>query len=146
MRLLEETLGEKLFTKKKRGLAMAEAGEFVYRYADEIFGLGRELQDVLKGRPKGRALLLRVGVSGVVPKLIAYQLLRLALAMTEPVRIICAEGSPEHLLAELAEHRLDVVLSDAPIPPAMPVRAYNHFLGTSTVTLFAVPKLATQYR
>jgi LysR family transcriptional activator of nhaA len=146
LRLLEETLDEKLFVKQGRGLALTEVGQVVYRYADEIFGLGRELQDVLKGRPRGRPLRLFAGVSDLVPKLIAYRVLRPALEMTEPVQIICDEGPPEHLLAELAEHRMDVVLSDAPIPPTVPVKAYNHVLGTSTATIFAAPKLAARYR
>lgn len=146
LRLLEETLGEKLFRKQGRGLVMTEVGQVVYGYADEIFGLGRELQDVLKGRPKGRPPRLLVGVSDVIPKLIAYRVLRPVLEMPGPVQIVCDEGAPEHLLAELAEHRIDVVLSDAPIPATIPVKAFNHLLGASTVTLFAAPQLAARYR
>ena len=104
------------------------------------------MQDVLKCLPRGRPLRLRVGVSDLIPKLIAYRVLRAALEMPEPVQIICDEGPPEHLLAELAEHRIDIVLSDAPIPPTVPVKAYNHLLGTSTATIFAVPRLAGRYR
>ena len=146
LRLLEDSLGEKLFAKQGRGLVLTEVGQLVYRYADEIFGLGRELQDVLKGRGKGRPLRLLVGISDVVPKLIAYRVLRPALDMPEPVQMVCDEGTPDHLLAELAEHRLDIVLSDAPIPPTVPVKAYNHLLGTCTVTVFAAPALAARYR
>jgi LysR family transcriptional activator of nhaA len=146
LRLLEDTLGEKLFTKQGRGLALTEVGQVVYRYADEIFGLGRELLDVLKGRPRGRSLRLFAGVSDLIPKLIAYRVLRPALEMPEPAQIVCDEGSPAHLLAELAEHRIDLVLSDAPIPSTIPVKAFNHLLGTSTVTVFAAPQLAAQYR
>lgn len=67
----------------------------------EIFSLGRELQDVLKGRPRGRPLRLFVGISEMVPKLIAYRVLQPVLAMSEPVQIICEEDSPERLLADL---------------------------------------------
>lgn len=146
LRLLEETLGEKLFVKRGRGLAMTEVGQVVYQYADEIFGLGRELQDVLKGRPRGRPIRLFAGVSDLIPKLVAYRVLRPALDMAEPVQIVCDEGPPERLLAELAAHRMDVVLSDAPIPPTIPVKAYNHLLGTSTATIFGTPKLAARFR
>ena len=146
LRLLEESVGEKLFFKQGRGLALTEVGQVVYRYADEIFGIGRELQDVLKGRPQGRPLKLLAGVSDLVPKLIAYRVLRPALEMPVPVQIICDEGPPDQLLAQLAEHRVDIVLSDAPIPPAVPVKAYNHLLGTSTITLFAAVQLAKRYR
>jgi LysR family transcriptional activator of nhaA len=146
LRLLEEALGEKLFTRAGRGLAMTEAGQVVFRYADEIFSLGRELQDVLKGRPRGRPLRLFVGISDMVPKLIAYRVLQPALAMSDPVQIICEEDSPERLLAELAEHRLDVVLSDTPITSLVRGKAFNHLLGPCGVTLFAAPQIATRYR
>jgi LysR family transcriptional activator of nhaA len=146
IRLLEESLGEPLFTKAGRGLVLTEVGQMVYRYAEEIFSLGRELQDVLKGRPRGRPMKLQVGISDLVPKLIAYRILRPALEMEEPVQIVCDEGGPERLLGELAEHRLDVVLTESPVPASIPVKAYSHLLGTSTVTLFAAPQLAARYR
>jgi LysR family transcriptional activator of nhaA len=146
LRVLEESVGEKLFVKQGRGLALTDVGQVVYGYADEIFGIGRELQDVLKGRPRGRPLRLLAGVSDLVPKLIAYRVLKPALEMSERVQIICDEGPPEHLLAELAEHRIDIVLSDAPIPSTVPVKAYSHLLGTSTATIFAAPRIANRYR
>jgi LysR family transcriptional activator of nhaA len=146
LRQFEESLGEKLFRKAGRGLAMTEIGQVVYGYADEIFGLGRELQDVLKGRPRGRPLRLCAGISDSIPKLIAYRVLQPVLAMPEPVQLICDEDSPQRLLSELAEHRLDVVISDSPISSAIPVKAFNHLLGTCSVTLFASPQVATRYR
>jgi LysR family transcriptional activator of nhaA len=145
LRLLEETLGEKLFARAGRGLALTEVGQMVYRYADEIFSLGRELQDVLKGRPRGRPPRLLVGISDLVPKLIAYRVLQPVLSMPEPVQLVCHEDSPERLLAELAEHRLDVVLSDAPVTSAIRVKAFNHLLGTCGVALFGAPALAASY-
>jgi LysR family transcriptional activator of nhaA len=146
LRQFEEALGEKLFRKAGRGLAMTDVGQVVYRYADEIFGLGRELQDVLKGRPRGRPLRLFAGVSDSIPKLIAYRVLQPVLAMPEQVQLICDEDSSERLLSELAEHRLDVVLSDTPVTSATHVRAFNHLLGTCSVTLFAAPEVAPRYR
>ncbi|MFN7998252.1 MAG: transcriptional activator NhaR [Bryobacteraceae bacterium] len=146
LRQLEDSLGEKLFVKKGRGLAMTEVGHVVYRYAEEIFGLGRELQDVLKGRPRGGPLRLLVGISDLVPKLIAYRILQPVLAMADPVQIVCDEDTPDRLLTELAEHRVDVVISEAPIPPAAPVKAFNHLLGACAVMIFAAPQLAARYR
>ncbi len=146
LRQLEESLGEKLFVRAGRGLALTEVGQVAYRYAEEIFGLGRELQDVLKGRPQGRPLRLLVGISDLMPKLIAYRVLQPALAMSEPVQLICQEDTPERLLAELAEHRLDVVLSDAPVTSMVRVKAFNHLLGSCGVILFAASSLARGYR
>ncbi|MBS1873974.1 MAG: transcriptional activator NhaR [Acidobacteria bacterium] len=146
LRMLEETLGEKLFTRAGRGLTLTDVGQVVFRYADEIFGLGRELQDVLKGRPHGRGLRLLVGISDLVPKLIAHRILQPALTMSEPVQIVCDEDSPERLLVELAEHRLDVVLSDTPVTSQVRAKAFNHLLGASGVMLYGASALVAKYR
>jgi len=143
---LEEGLGEKLFARQGRGLVLTDIGRVVFRYADEIFSLGRELQDVVRGLPAGRPIQLAVGVADVLPKLIAHHLIEPALRMEEPVRVICHEATPERLLAELAIHGLDVVLSDAPIPPAVKIRAYNHLLGECGITFMASGKLARGLR
>ena len=116
LRQLEDALGEKLFVKRGRGLVLTEVGQVVFRYAEEIFGLGRELQDVLKGRPRGRPMRLLVGISDMLPKLVAYRILQPALEMEEPVQLVCDEDTPERLLAQLAEHRIDVVLIGCAYP------------------------------
>jgi LysR family transcriptional activator of nhaA len=146
VRALEHSLGEKLFERVGRRLVLTETGSFIYRYADEIFTLGRELQDGLKGRRVGRSQPLFVGVTEVVPKLIAYRLLEPVLRMSEEVRLVCREDRAEPLLAALALHELDVVLSDAPVAPSSHIRAFNHLLGECGVTLFAAPRLASRLR
>ena len=104
-------------------------GKVVFRYAEEIFSLGRELTGALKGRAGGRVARLTVGVADVLPKLVAYKLIEPALAFKESYRIICREGGNGDLLSSLAVHDLDVVLTDAPIDPAVNVKAFNHLLG-----------------
>jgi LysR family transcriptional activator of nhaA len=146
IRALEKSLGEKLFTRVGRRLVLTETGQIVYRYADEIFSLGRELRDVLRGQPTGRPLKLVVGVTDVLSKLIACRLLEPALHLPEPVQIICREGKADTLLAELAVHHLDLVLSDAPVGPTMKVRVFNHLLGECGASFFASPNLVTKYR
>jgi LysR family transcriptional regulator, transcriptional activator of nhaA len=146
LRQLEETLGEKLFARAGRGLVLTEVGQLAYRYADEIFGLGQELQDVLKGGPRGRPMRLVVGISEVLPKLIAYRILQPALNLPQAVQLVCYEDKPERLLADLSEHKLDVVLSDSPLSAAVRVKAFNHALGACGVKLFGAPALAARYR
>jgi len=146
IRDLEEALGAKLFARAGRRLVLTDVGRVAYRYADEIFGLGRELLDTVKGRSTGRAPRLAVGIANVVPKLIAYRLLEPALALDPPVQIVCHEDKPERLLAELAVHELDLVLSDAPVGPGLSVRAYNHVLGECGVAIFGTEKLAAAHR
>lgn len=146
LRLLEESFGEKLFHRVGRRLVLTEAGQTVYRYADEIFSLGRELMDTVKGRPTGRPLRFVVGIADVLPKLIAYRLLQPALRLSEPLRLVCREDKVEQLLGELALHRVDLVLSDAPIGPGVNVRAFNHLLGECSVAFFGTSHLASLYR
>jgi len=146
IRELEQALGEKLFTRSGRALALTEVGRTVYRYADEIFGLGRELLDTIHDRPTGRPVRLSVGIADVVPKLVAYRLLQPALELPEPVQVECLEDHPERLLSELAVHRLDVVISDAPVPPAVKVKAYNHLLGECGVTIFGAEALLRAHK
>jgi LysR family transcriptional regulator, transcriptional activator of nhaA len=146
IRALEESLGERLFARSGRHLVPTEMGRVVYRYADEIFSLGRELMDTLRDRPTGRPVRLVVGVADALSKLIAYRLIEPALRLPEPVHVICREDKPERLLAELSVHGLDLVLADAPLSPAVRVRAFNHLLGECGVTIFAAPRLAATLR
>jgi LysR family transcriptional activator of nhaA len=140
--LFEEIQGEQLFVRSGRKLELTEAGKLVLSYADEIFSLGQELEEVLHHRPSARALQLRVGVSDAVPKSVAYRLLEPALRLPEELRIICREGKVDGLLAELAVHRLDLVITDGPMPATVDVRGFSHLLGECGVTFFATPSLA----
>lgn len=145
LRQLEESLGEKLFEKSGRGLVLTEAGRVALRYADEIFALGRELRDTLRDRPTGKAARVTIGIADVVPKLVAYRVLRPAFESGSEIEMVCREAPTERLLELLAQHEVDLVLSDAPAAGA-PLRAYNHLLGESGTTLFAAPALANSLR
>jgi LysR family transcriptional activator of nhaA len=144
--LLEDILGHKLFTKSGRRLVLTESGQTVYRYADEIFTIGREMLDTLRGRPIGRPLRLTVGVADVVPKVVTERVLSAVYELPEVFRLVCKEGKPDRLLADLALHELDMVLSDAPASPAVGVRAFNHLLGESEMAFFGRADLAKKYR
>jgi len=143
---LEDHLGEKLFTKVGRKLALTDVGRIVFRYADEIFTLGREMVDTVKGRSTGQPLRLEVGVVDVVDKLVVRRLLKPALALPEPVRIVCYEDSYEKLLSDLALHSLDIVIADSPVPSGSSVRAYNHVLGETDVAFFGVKSLVKTHK
>jgi LysR family transcriptional regulator, transcriptional activator of nhaA len=139
--LLEEYLGVNLFERVGRNLEVSEAGRLVLSYADEIFSLGGELEEAIHQLPSSRPQLFRVGVIDAMPKSIAHRILQPALQMSDPVRMQCREGSLDSLLAELAVHRLDLVLSDRPVPPTVSARAFSHKLGECAVTFFAAAKL-----
>ena len=146
IRALEAAIGEPLFRRSGRRMLLTEAGRVALQYADEIFSLGRELRETLRGQPTGHPLRILVGATDVLPKLIVHRLIEPALRLEQPIQIVCREGSPTELLADLAVHRLDVVLSDSPIPPLAKVRAYNHLLGSCGVTLMARADLAKRLR
>lgn len=139
--LLEENLGTELFARQGRALVLTDAGRMALEYAEELFALSAELEVMIKHQPRGRPSEFRVGVSDAVPKSLAFQLLRPAVERADPVRIVCREWQLERLLAELAVHRLDLVISDGPIPPSVNVRAYNHRLLESGLTFLAAKQL-----
>jgi LysR family transcriptional activator of nhaA len=142
VRSLEGSLGEKLLQRSGRHVVPTETGRLVFRYADEIFSLGKEMIDTVRYPPGRRPSRLVIGLADVLPKLIARQLIEPALHLGEPVRIVCREASPEQLLARLAINELDLVLTDAPMDPNLKVRAYNHLLGESGISFVGTPKLA----
>lgn len=143
---LEKSLGVELLKRSGRTVALTEIGHVVFNYADEIFSLGQELKESIKGNaPTGR-LKLTIGVPDVLPKLVVYHLLKPALTLPEGVQLVCYEGKSQDLLADLALHKIDVVLADSPLTPQIHVRAFNHLLGECGVSVFATRKLATQYK
>jgi len=141
--LLEDDLGTPLFAKSGRNIELTDAGRLAFGYAQDIFALGSELEESLRNYPAGgRPVDFRVGVADAVPKVIAYRLIEPATRLPEPVRIVCREWKLDSLLAELAGHRLDLVIAGAPIPTSVSVRAYNHRLGQSGVSFFASTRLS----
>jgi len=144
--LLEDYLGLNLFSRVGRNLELTEDGRLALSYADEIFSLGGELEEVIQQFPKGRPQLFRVGVADVVPKSIAHRILEPALNMPEAIRMVCRESSLDSLLAELAIHRLDLVIADCPIPPTVSTRGFSHKLGECPVSFFASKPLADQLK
>ena len=144
--LFEDVLGYKLFARTGRRLELTEAGRVALAYAEEIFTLGEELEGVLRNPAEARPVQFRVGVTDAVPKVVAYQLLEPAVRLPDSLRIVCREGDFASLLGELAVHRLDIVIADSPMPPAVNVKGFNHLLGECGVTFFATAALARKHK
>ena len=145
LKLLEDAVGDALFRRVGRGLALTETGQVVNLYADEIFSLGAELTQRVQNKLTGLPAELNVGMVSSIPKLIGFQTLAPALELDERIRIVCNEGDLDQLLGELAVHRLDMVISDRPIPVGLNVKAYNHKLGNSPIAFYAQKKIAAKY-
>lgn len=146
LRVLESALGQRLLERAGRGLRLTEAGRTVFRYADDIFSMGAEMVEALRGRVPEGQVRVRVGIADVLPKLIVHRMLLPVLLLPEPVRLVCVEGKPADLADRLITHDLDVALSDAPLPHAASARMYSHRLGGSPLAVFGVPALARDAR
>lgn len=146
IRELEKSFGQKLFRKQGRGLVLTEFGREVHKFADEIFSIGHELREYVKTGHAGNRKRFVVGLPDVVPKHIVYELLRPALHLEDRPRTICYEGKLPELLADLALHKLDLIISDAPAPSTLEYKAYNHKLGECGLSMLAVPELARKFR
>lgn len=146
IRLFEERLGVELLQRSGRKLELTPAGKLALSYAEEIFQIGAELQEALTASPAERMTPFRVGISDAVPKTIAHQLLMPALGLAEPVKLICREDRLDRLVAELAIHRLDMVLADKPMPANIEIRGFSHPLGECGVAFFASKPRARKMR
>lgn len=146
VRQLEEDLGVALFRPAGRGLELTEAGRMALSYADEILQLGDEMKSALASRQRQPLPVLRVGITDVVPKTIAYRLLAPVGGLPEPVRLVCREGRMDMLLSELALHRLDLVVADRPMPAGLSIRGHSHKLGESKLAFFGAAHLNSHQR
>ncbi len=143
--LLEQTFGVELFRRVGRQLELTEAGRQTLPYAEQMFQLGGELEAMLRARPDEQQILFRVGVADVVPKSIVYRLIAPTMELAEPIRITCREDKFERLLADLAIQRLDLVISDSPMPTHLAIKGYSQKLGECGISFFATPALAERY-
>ena len=146
LKLLDEAVGQPLFNRVGRRLVLSEMGRMVFDYAEEIFTTGAELASVVRGQQTGGPSSLSVGIVSSMPKLIAERIVAPAMMAEQSVRVRCHEASLEQLLSELAVHRLDIVLSDQPVPDGLNLKAYNHRLGESSMSFFALRNQARRYR
>ncbi|MDX1452563.1 MAG: LysR substrate-binding domain-containing protein, partial [Oleiphilaceae bacterium] len=139
---LEQHFGKPLFEKSGRNLVLTENGKQVLQYADEIFSLGNELEQNIRSSNRDQISTLHVGIANVVPKTVAYRLIAPALKQDIATRVICRENNLTDLLADLALHRLDLIIADGPIPSGVSVKGFNHHLGESGLSFMASQALA----
>lgn len=147
IRQLEEQVGVELFRRRGRGMELTDAGRAALDTADQIFGLGQELQAGLRTIGSAAAVLrLRVGVADVLPKALSARLVQPALQIARPVHLVCRQGRPERLIADLGLHDVDLVLTDAPAGLSRGLRVHTHPLRSSPVGLYGAPALAARIR
>ncbi len=136
-----DVLGVELFRRAGRNLEVTETGRRILAYAEDIFSTGDELMELVRDKRLTTTMSFRVGCADSVSKLIACRLLEPAMQLGEPVKLICREGRLASLIADLAIHKLDLVIADRPMPSHLSVRGFSHLLGESSMTAFATPDL-----
>jgi LysR family transcriptional activator of nhaA len=146
LRLLERSMGAKLFERAGRSLVLTDTGRMVFRYADEIFSLGRELRQAVEGNLPGQSIQVVIGVADVLPRAIVFRLLQPILRLPQTVRVVCHDDRAEALLARLAVNELDLVLSDVPANPFFKIRAHNHLLDECSVSIMGSARMAARFR
>lgn len=146
VKLLEEALGETLYRRSGRSIALTSFGRIVYEYAESIFSIGRELLSTARRAASSSTLRLQVGILDSFPKLLTHEVLKPVFERQPVIQVLCREGKMEDLLGQLASHRLDAILADEPPPSGMQVKTFSHLLGESGLTFCAPPKLAQRLK
>jgi len=141
----EAQIGVNLFDRKGKKLQLSEMGRLIYQQAEDIFLLGDELKNVLKTQEPAHYLSFTVGITDVIPKVLAYKLLSPALNMKKPVRLICNEGDQSSLLADLAINKIDLILTDQPLQLGGHIKASSQLLTQSQLTFFAAKRITSKF-
>lgn len=141
---LQRALGVPLVRRRGRTLALTAQGHVVLRYADEIHALGRDLLTAARTEVRGRPLRFTIGIADSLPKLTAARLIAPALGLGPLWRVAVRTAPSARLIADLAADALDLIVTDQAMPPGGRVRAFNHLLGESGITVFAAGARATR--
>jgi LysR family transcriptional activator of nhaA len=144
LRQFEASAGARLFEGDGRDRQLTEAGRLLYRFAEEVFSLEREVHDRFAGLPSGRRRPFRIGVTDGIPKLLVHRFLAPVIETADAPTLIVREGSQDSLLSSLEAHALDVVLLDAPASNGFQGR--THGVGESDVGIFGTSGLVEQYK
>lgn len=140
----EHYLDIQLFNRRGKRLQLNETGQLVFSYAEDIFSLGNELQQLLKNNQTDKQVAVTVGVTDVIPKVLAFDLLTVLFNLKEDIKLICREGEFDILMKELALSKIDLILSDRPITPGTAIKAYTHLLGETGLTFYSDKRTAKQ--
>ena len=145
IRILEDYFGFELFDRISKRLKLNSQGQLAYSFARDIFSLGGELLQSVRKQHHHKLQALSVGITDVIPKVLAFDLFKTCFACNDEIRLVCKEGDLDPLSGELALNRLDMILSDRPLPPGSHVKAYNHLIGSSGLSFFMAEQHAVQY-
>lgn len=138
LRQLEERLGHRLFERRNRQLVLTEAGRVALAHADSIFRTGQELLGALRGTPTLSRAVLRVGAVATLSRNFQLGWL-LPMLQGQQVQIRLVAGQLRDLLAQLATHALDVVLSNEAAPRDTSAGWVSRRIAQQPVSLVSKP-------
>lgn len=142
---LEKSLGYLLFKPAGRGIALTESGFAALEIADQIFSIGEKLPEAVRDAALSPKTKIIIGVSDGLPKLITRQLLEPILKHKD-VQLIAHEGDFDSLLADLALHRLDIILADRPAPNNKNLNVYSEELTRTSMAWFSPKQFVKKSR
>ncbi|MBK6367592.1 MAG: LysR family transcriptional regulator [Polaromonas sp.] len=143
VKLLEHELGFALFKPKGRGLTLTDAGVAALAEADHIFALGEKLPSKVRDAVRGKTLRLHVGISDGIAKMAVHRLLA-PILKDDHLHLICQDGEFDDLIADLATHKLDLVLADHAPALSLNFKVQHQIMATSAVSWYATPLVAEQ--
>lgn len=142
----EEYIGAPLFTRHGKRMEPNSLGLVTLRYADDIFNLGSELSRTLASHDTSQVANFNVGVVDAIPKVMAFEMLNDCFDIKDRFVLECHEGDLSSLLADLSVNKLDLIISDQPLPIGVSVRAINNYLGQSGVSFFVRTQECERYQ
>ncbi|MFT4630157.1 MAG: LysR family transcriptional activator of nhaA [Arenicella sp.] len=142
----EEYIGAQLFERHGKRLEPNGLGQITLRYAEDIFNLGNELSRTLASHDVGQVANFNVGIVDAIPKVMVFEMLNDCFDLDKRFILECHEGDLSSLLSDLSLNKLDLIISDQPLPVGVSVRAINHYLGQSGITFFARKDESVKYQ
>jgi LysR family transcriptional regulator, transcriptional activator of nhaA len=140
LKQFEATLGVQLFERSHKKLTLTEHGQVALGYSKTIFQTGSEMYEALHDRIKPLRPTLHIGALDSVPKQIILQLVKQAYKISA-CQITLSEGGPDHLLRELASHRVDLMVTNF-LPTGLDARGLHpRSITKQNVAFYGAPKL-----
>jgi LysR family transcriptional activator of nhaA len=142
LRALEQHFGAALFERTAGRLVLTPLGVDAASYAEDIFRLGNELNDVARGRVSPGREILRVGVVASLPKTLIQHLLSPALDAGGIARVQVSQQALPALLEGLAAGRFHLLIADEVPPAATTLKIHGHAIGETDILLYASASIA----
>jgi LysR family transcriptional activator of nhaA len=143
IKALEEDLGQALFLRKGRSLQLTEAGRLALTYAETIFAAGNELSALMKDGEFRKRQAVRIGAVATLSRNFQENFVR-PLLRHDDIELVLQSGSLADLLARLAVHSLDLVLSNRRVHRDAQNPWRSHRIARQPVSLVGKPRRAKE--